>query len=139
MEFTFNGIGTMFCGQRDFQTDGSFTTTEWIVFLYVPLIPLRSLRVQHKGPAETRFPIGFSSAESYAIHERTFPNWRQVICVYCFTVSVAAWVLLLGSSYMRIARSVGDTVANIGLFVALVVPSLIPVGLRLYAKRKLRR
>ena len=45
MAFTYNGIGKMLYGQRDFLADGSFITTEWFVVLFVPVIPLRSLRV----------------------------------------------------------------------------------------------
>ena len=59
MAYTLNGIGTTFYGQRDFQPDGSYLTTEWLVFLYVPLIPIRSLRVVYRGPGEPRWHLGF--------------------------------------------------------------------------------
>jgi len=31
MAFSFNGVGTMFYGQRDFRLDGTYVTTEWFV------------------------------------------------------------------------------------------------------------
>lgn len=52
--FTLNGFGTTFYGKRDFRADGSYITTEWIVLAYLPLIPIRSLRVSYRGPGERR-------------------------------------------------------------------------------------
>jgi hypothetical protein len=40
MPFTFNGCGTRYYGKQDKADDGSYVTTEWITFVYVPLIPL---------------------------------------------------------------------------------------------------
>src|SRR5258708_2935186 len=37
---THNGFGTKIYGKRDFESDGSFLTTKWIVFFWIPLIPL---------------------------------------------------------------------------------------------------
>jgi hypothetical protein len=45
MPFTVNGIGTTYYGRRDIGPDGSYVTTEWLVFVYVPVIPIRSYRV----------------------------------------------------------------------------------------------
>src|SRR5437868_12572761 len=45
MAFAFNGIGTKYYGEADRGLDGSYTTTEWIVILWLPLLPLRSVRV----------------------------------------------------------------------------------------------
>jgi hypothetical protein len=42
--FTFNGIGTKLYGKAK-QDDGSYIATKWIVFLFVPLIPLASYLV----------------------------------------------------------------------------------------------
>jgi len=52
MAYSFNGIGTTFYGQRDFRADGSYVTTEWIVFCCIPIAPLRSLRVKYQGPGD---------------------------------------------------------------------------------------
>jgi hypothetical protein len=49
MAFTFNGIGTTFYGHAGARPDGSYVKTEWFVFFYVPIFPIRSLRVVPKG------------------------------------------------------------------------------------------
>jgi tetratricopeptide (TPR) repeat protein len=43
---TYNGVGTMLHGERDRKADGSYVATLCIVFLFIPLIPLRSYLVQ---------------------------------------------------------------------------------------------
>ena len=42
--FALNGIGTTLYGE-DKQNDGSYIATEWIIFFYIPLIPLASYLV----------------------------------------------------------------------------------------------
>ena len=49
MPYTYKGIGTKYYGKRDLEEDGSYLTTEWVVFVYLPLIPLRSYRVRPVG------------------------------------------------------------------------------------------
>ena len=137
MAYTFNGIGTTFYGQRDFHSDGSFLTTEWMVFFHVPLIPFRSLRVRYQGPAERRFPIGFGSADSYAVYQKTVPNWKQVLCTYGYVSSIVFWVILLCSYFSRVIHTGGT--AAIGFLVAgFLLPVPMPWVLRYYARRKLR-
>lgn len=50
MAFSINGFGTTYYGERDLSRDGSFITTEWITAAYLPLLPLRSLRVSRSAP-----------------------------------------------------------------------------------------
>ena len=45
MPFSLNGIGTTYYGQRDLLEDGSYITTEWFIFIYIPVVPLASFRV----------------------------------------------------------------------------------------------
>jgi len=45
MPHTINGCGTTFYGSADPGPDGSYVVTTWIVFVYIPLIPLGSKRV----------------------------------------------------------------------------------------------
>jgi hypothetical protein len=79
MPFTFNGIGTTYYGARDFLLDGTYTTTEWIVFVYFPIIPLRSLRISESNE-RTDFVV--YSSRKYYIHSKGRPNLRQVLSVY---------------------------------------------------------
>ena len=77
MPRTFNGIGTEYIGASDRQADGSFVTTEWFVF-FVPLIPLRSYRVQYVGERGS-----FSqTTELYHIIEQLALDTKQVLRIY---------------------------------------------------------
>jgi hypothetical protein len=80
MPSTINGIGTKFYGCREKGPDGSYITTEWVVILYIPILPIQSLRVL-PGATESRF--GFPLSSSQRFMTRSVPlNWRQVLYVY---------------------------------------------------------
>ncbi len=79
MSFTFNGIGTTHYGARDFLPDGTYTTTEWFVLLYFPIIPLRSLRISESN--ESSYFVVYSSRKYY-IHSKEKPNLKQVLSIY---------------------------------------------------------
>jgi hypothetical protein len=49
MAFTLNGFGTRYHGTR-WEPEGTYITTKWFVFFYVPIIPLGSVRVLQAGP-----------------------------------------------------------------------------------------
>ena len=44
MAFTLSGFGTAYHGTR-WLPDGTYITTRWFVFLFVPIVPLGSVRV----------------------------------------------------------------------------------------------
>ena len=87
MPFTFNGIGTILYGARDFGPDGSYVTTEWISVVYVPVVPLTSRRIPPTGPG-THY--GVYNSSTYVILEDTGLNARQVLSVYGWFGSIAA-------------------------------------------------
>jgi hypothetical protein len=81
--FTINGIGTKPYGKREFRPDGSYLTTRWIVFCWLPLIPLNTLRVRVLGSG--RSIIGFPEwSTSYEVLGASRPNAQQVLSVYGF-------------------------------------------------------
>jgi len=90
MAFTFNGIGTKYYGSTDKGPDGSYVATEWFVVVYVPLVPLRSLRM---------LPVsGGTNLLVYAsqrFHVQQVPlHWRQVRNTYLTVLGgIAALVL----------------------------------------------
>jgi len=45
MPASINGIGTYWYGRADEGRDGSYVVTEWITFVWIPLLPLGSKRV----------------------------------------------------------------------------------------------
>ena len=68
MPFTLNGIGTTLYGARDFQPDGSYITTEWFVFIYVPVAPLKSMRILR--PDNKKY-YGAIRTSRYTVLEKT--------------------------------------------------------------------
>jgi len=78
MPYAFNGCGTRFYGERERGEDGSYITTEWITFVYLPLLPIRSYRVLPVGKGTN---IIIHSSQNY--QTRRVPLcWAQVRNVY---------------------------------------------------------
>ena len=138
MAYTFNGMGTTFYGQRDFRVDGTHITTEWLVCFYVPLIPLRSLRVRYQGPGEHRWHLGFGSSENYAVYEKRFPpHWRQVLCTYGYVALLVAWVYWVGFNVAVVFPNALDNALSVALvFIACIIPVPTPWILRHYAEKR---
>jgi hypothetical protein len=133
MAYSFQGFGTTFYGKRDFRPDGTYITTEWIVLFAVPVIPLRSLRVQDRGPAERRFAIGFGSSESYAVYVKTPPNIQQVVYTYAFIAFLVAWAVFAVWLF-------NGTITDVAVYSMLAfgaLPGVIPYLLRRTARRKI--
>lgn len=124
-----------FVGQRDFWPDGSSVTTKWIIAFFVPLVPLRSLRVKARPQRVTLLYVAAYSERDYQIRDETSPHPRQVACVYGFILFYLACILgtlsLLSHFAGRLSHSAG-----VALTVALMgVPWVIPWRLRERAKR----
>jgi hypothetical protein len=129
-----NGTGTRVYGKRDFRTDGSFVTTKWITCLWVPLIPLRSMRVKPLGKSEVDH-LGASiflafvglfvlrSSGKYAVQSETRPVLMQVLHVYSF-------VFALVSSWWNLSRN--TTLVSAGLLCVVLAS---PLVLRTVARR----
>lgn len=82
MPYSFQGIGTTYFGRREKASDGSYITTEWISFLWCPLVPLRSFRVKPTGETDSTYLVVYmSSSEKYYVR-RVPLNLRQVRNVY---------------------------------------------------------
>ena len=86
MPYRINGCGTGLYGRRDPAADGSYVTTSFLCFLFVPIIPLRSYRIilTRKEPW---LPFGNFS---YVVLESRRPTLREVISAY------ARWTLFIG-------------------------------------------
>lgn len=112
---SFNGCGTAIYGKRDFEADGSFVTTKWVVVFFIPMWPLKSMRV--KKVVKSRWFQWFKhdyQPVSYLVRELEGPCWRQVILTwaYClflyytaralnvppFTNSIPLSVILVGAA-----------------------------------------
>ena len=122
------GCGTKFYGQRDFDPDGSFITTEWVVILSIPLIPLRSLRVQQQGRSKLRFGLGWSWTTDYLINEKLSPSWKQVLCTYGLAIALIAWgafVLSLIKLHSAIDGNAGLLILVSGVLAILILPRVL--------------
>ncbi|MGH9699970.1 MAG: hypothetical protein ACRD52_10995 [Candidatus Acidiferrales bacterium] len=85
---SFNGFGTAVYGKRDFAPDGSYLTTKWAVFFWIPIIPLSSMRVRPVGGSSVLF--GWS--ERYVVCSKGRPVLQQVLYIYAFVFAFAlAW------------------------------------------------
>lgn len=118
----FKGIGERLYGKRSFRPDGSYQATKWFVFLYLPIYPICSLRLQpdsEHGPKVLEvLPI----------------DWRQAIDTYCFVAIAWGGVALGGNFFERQAFPYHD-VAGIAL---LGLPLLFLYLIRRRARRRVR-
>jgi hypothetical protein len=93
MPFTFRGVGTCNYGSRDFRPNGSYVTTQWFVFIYLPIIPLKSERIL---PVGNNWSFMLLGSRRYQVLERVPLNISQVLMVYGWfaTTALAFWVAL---------------------------------------------
>ena len=139
MAYNLNGFGTAFYGKRDFRVDGTFITTEWLMLMYIPIIPIRSFRVRYQGPGEHRWYLGLGSSDKYAVYEKRFPHLKQVLYIYGYMTLLAAWAYLADSTVVSLFPHAHDTTFRTTLFfAACIIPIPTPWILRYYAKQKLR-
>jgi hypothetical protein len=86
-------FGTELIGARDFKPDGSFLTTKWIILFWVPLIPLKSLRIRYVGPRRPRLFGGWSSG--HVVCSEHSIDIRQVASTYAFmALFFVGWAVL---------------------------------------------
>lgn len=89
MAFTFNGIGTTYYGKDKVNKDQSYITTEWFVFFYLPVIPLRSYRLLPNQAADSNIIVYNKS--SFLILEKLPIQWSQVLFTYATVILSALW------------------------------------------------
>lgn len=92
---------TTMLGRREFEEDGSYITTQWASLLWLPLIPLRSLRVLDDVDRTTfldrtlgRF-LEMFIWEGVLVEERPL-SFRQALTTYVFVsgLFIGAWLAL---------------------------------------------
>lgn len=95
MPFTSNGIiGTKFYGKEETsQTKGTYIATRWIVFLYIPILPLGSFRIHPEGKSVSTVLPG-SQTE---VLERVPLQCWHVCNVYAFIAAMAILANLVGN------------------------------------------
>ena len=135
MPGSFQGFGTGFVGKRDFWPDGSYLTTEWVIVFFVPLAPLRSLRIKPRRRRVTFVYVAGSEERDYAIYDEGPPRPIQVACVYAFLVFYLAWVLGIFVVLSQFGISLDGPLGVALMLVGFGSPLLIPWCVRERSKR----
>ncbi|KQZ42578.1 hypothetical protein [Duganella sp. Root1480D1] len=120
MATSINGIGTTFYGQSDFESDGSFITTKWVIFAYLPIVPTGSLRVRYAE--DQGF---FSTGTSYEVLMELPIEIPQVLRIWGYVLSFGLLLSLLSKGPDAIWK-----------FVIFGGMAALPYTLRRYAKRR---
>lgn len=139
MPWSFCGFGTGYLGQRELQRDGSYVTTEFLIALGIPLVPLGSQRVREAGAASFRSSaVGWTSQQQY--ETRAVPmNWRQVLNVYLGAVGVvAAIVLTLATPALLFAAADKDPVVRLTAIIMLVLAGMAVAAVVYVIRRQVR-
>jgi hypothetical protein len=87
MANSFNGIGSTFYGQSDFEQDGSFVTTKWFIVGFFPVFPLGSARLRYLD--STGIPF-LSRESSFDMVEDLPIQWLQVLKTWIYTIFIIA-------------------------------------------------
>jgi hypothetical protein len=98
-----NGFGTTIYGKRDFWPDGSYIATKWVILFWIPLVPLRSMRLKKVGSSGI-LPGWFTQDRwhtQYLVYSRKPLNLNQVALIY-------SYVLLLIGGLSAIANLDGS-------------------------------
>lgn len=84
--YSMNGVGTTLYGHADEWPDGTFVKTKWVIFLFLPLLPVASYRVAPVADAH-------SCMQKYRLSAVPL-HWRQVLMTYLVGISAPAAVVL---------------------------------------------
>jgi hypothetical protein len=139
MAHSIQGFGTTFYGKRDFRADGTYVTTEWIVLFFIPIIPIRSLRVYYHGQGKRHTYV--ETIDKYSVYEKTSPYLKQVFFTYGFVCILFLWAIYCTPWIFftcRLCDLVGDTLTPYLIMLSIFAPAVIPYILRRDAKRRLR-
>jgi hypothetical protein len=92
MAYSIWGFGTMFYGEADEMADGSHVTTEWLTALWMPVVPLVSLRVKSGGERTTYLGFYLSRSLSYTILYSVPLHWKQIGKTYAKALAIIAGI-----------------------------------------------
>ncbi len=118
-----NGIGTTYYGRCRFRADGSFETTAWIVLIWVPIFPLRTVRAMRIPSADQT--NGITSITGLHEIERVSLNFMQIFRTYCAFLLCIFWLLIVGALILAIPTGDSSWVLAIKLTIipfTLVIP-----------------
>jgi len=88
--YSINGFGTTYYGMRDFERDGSYITTKWVIAGTLPIFPVGSLRIREGRRGLTR--------QQMTLVEELNVDWWQVLMTYVYVylcVPVAIYLIAM--------------------------------------------
>ena len=85
-----NGVGTVHYGRSAEMEDGSYITTVWFVFLFLPVVPIRSERILPLSLSEWDLNTDFR----YASLKRVPLDWPQIVRTYLVSLGILGWYAL---------------------------------------------
>jgi hypothetical protein len=86
-----NGCGTAFVGRHDPALDGTFVLTEWIIVAFLPIFPLRSVRVLAES-SPTGFPFVYLSRQYKCVETKL--DWPHIRRIYAGVIPII--IIILG-------------------------------------------
>jgi hypothetical protein len=122
----------MLYGQREMNSDFSYITTEWVVLLYFPVIPVRSMRI--KGG--TSSSVGFGTSMDYTVVARLGLYWRQIILTYAFAALCIGWGAFMLYLIDRLTQIREEGWIEISGVCCLMALSFLPLLLPRYLRKR---
>lgn len=94
MPFSWNGSGTRYYGKRDREPNGSYITTEWVTIIYIPIFPIRSLKIR---PTGEQLNVVLIRSQQYRVQKVPL-NKPQVRNTYAVSGTIIALFLAVMSA-----------------------------------------
>lgn len=92
--FTLNGTGTRLYGKEKVNPDGSYVSTKWVTFFWIPLIPLGSFRIWEESSHNTGL-ITYSTETKHRM-QKVALDLKQILKVYFTALLVLACIGVVG-------------------------------------------
>jgi hypothetical protein len=126
---SFSGCGSAFCGATDRQDDGTFITTQWLRFFFIPLVPIQSYRVSYGGRSSSFQGVVITETKQYHIKQHLKLNMVHVSKTYGLIVSFFLVILTLMTFMINGQSQATLSPLGIGMLSAILVVYLI-IGYR---------
>lgn len=122
---SFSGCGPAFCGATDRHDDGTFITTQWLRFFFIPLVPIQSYRVSYGGRSSSYQGVVITETKQYYIKQHLKLKMSHVSRTYALTVSFFLVILTLMTIMINGQSNTNLSPFGIGLLSVILVIYLI--------------
>lgn len=119
MAQSLNGCGTGYKGMDEFESDGSFITTLWSMFFYLPLVPRASMHARLLEGSGAFY-------KEYEVIEELPVHWPQALKTYAYFYVLFPLFFLTASKL-----HFSDNAIFIGIILLVLIPKA-----RAYLKQK---